>query len=60
MRCHNHNWMDNTTFEFPRTGFWLFHIIGGAALFIMGMRFAMRRAPLSFAAYRFLRMLTRR
>jgi hypothetical protein len=57
---HNENWVDDTTLEFPRTGFWVVHAVGAMLFFFMGMRFAVRRAPMSLMAYRFLRMLTHR
>jgi hypothetical protein len=57
---YNENWIDDTPLEFPRTGFWLVHVIGAVMLFALGMRFAVRRAPLSIMAYRFMRMLKRR
>ncbi len=58
---HNHeNWVDDTTLEFPRTGFWLLHVIGAVAVFMLGMRFAVHRAPVSIMAYRLLRMLRHR
>lgn len=60
MGHHNENWIDDTTLEFPRAGFWLVHTLGAAAVFMLGMRFAVRRAPLSIMAYRFLRMLRHR
>lgn len=57
---YHDNIVDDTTLEFPRTGFWLIHILGGVLIFFMGMRFAVRRAPLSLMAYRFLRLLSHR
>lgn len=54
------SWTDDGAFGISRTGFWLLHIIVGAGLFLLGMRFAMRRAPLSIMAYRLLRVLNRR
>jgi hypothetical protein len=57
---YHENWVDDTTLEFPRTGFWLIHLIGAAAIFMLGMRFAVHRAPLSIMAYRFMRMLRQR
>jgi hypothetical protein len=48
--------MDNSL-EFPHGGFWFVHIIGIFALFIMGMRFAVRRAPIPIMLFRFFRML---
>ncbi|WP_040683289.1 hypothetical protein [Thermosinus carboxydivorans] len=46
MGYHNNNWIDDTVWEFPRTGFWLIHILGAAFVFLAGMRFALRRAPI--------------
>jgi len=60
MGYHNENWIDDTTLEFPRTGFWFLHVIGAVAIFFLGMRYAAKRAPLSLMAYRFIRMLTQR
>lgn len=60
MGQYHENFIDDTTLEFPRTGFWFLHILGGALIFFMGMRFAVRRAPLSIMAYRFLRLLSHR
>ncbi|HMM21917.1 MAG TPA: hypothetical protein PKA10_14455 [Selenomonadales bacterium] len=60
MRHCRDNWIAGTTLEFPRTGFWVVHVIGVALVFLLGMRFAVRRVPLSFAAYRLIRMLSRR
>ncbi len=57
---HHDNWVDDTMLEFPRGGFWFIHVIGAVMVFFLGMRFAMRRAPLSIMAYRFLRMLRQR
>lgn len=57
MGHYNENWVDDTTLEFPRTGFWFLHVLGAVAIFFLGMRFAVRRAPLSLMAFRFLRML---
>lgn len=52
--CRHGNWLDDTTMEFPQSGFWIIHVISGIALFALGMRFAIRRAPLPFVAYRML------
>lgn len=60
MGQYHENWVDDTTLEFPRTGFWLLHVIGAVAIFFLGMRFAVRRAPLSLMAYRFMKMLMHR
>lgn len=57
MSCHHHNIFDDTTFEFPRTGFWLVHIFGACFLLLLGMRLAVRRAPLPIIAYRLFRLL---
>jgi hypothetical protein len=54
------NCIDDTPVEFPRPGFWLVHILGTALIFMLGMRFAVRRAPLSIMAYRVMRMLKSR
>lgn len=60
MGYHHENWVDDTTMEFPRTGFWLVHTVGTAMVFLLGMRFAAKRAPVSMMAYRVMRMLTQR
>lgn len=60
MGRYHENWIDNTTLEFPRTGFWFIHALGAVVIFFMGMRFAIRRAPISLMAYRFMRLLTQR
>lgn len=60
MGQYHENWIDDTPLEFPRTGFWIVHVIGVVMLFALGMRFAVHRAPLSIMAYRFMRMLRRR
>jgi hypothetical protein len=54
------NWIEDTTMEFPRTGFWLVHVISAVMIFFLGMRFAVRRAPFSLVAYRVMRMLMHR
>lgn len=59
MGCYHDNWVDDTTIEFPRTGFWIIHAIGAAAIFFMGMRFAVRRIPLPLMTYRMVRRLMR-
>lgn len=51
----NDNWIDDTVLEFPRTWFWITHVIGALAIFILGMRFAIQRAPIPMVAYRLLR-----
>ncbi|MBP2654349.1 MAG: hypothetical protein H6Q73_1918 [Firmicutes bacterium] len=60
MGQYNENWIDDTSLEFPRGGFWLVHILGAVVIFFLGMRFAVRRTPFSLIAYRMLRMLTHR
>lgn len=60
MGQYNENWIDDTPMEFPRAGFWVTHILGIALVFMLGMRFAVRRAPLSIMAYRLLRRLNPR
>jgi len=58
--CQHENWFDDTTMEFPRFGFWVIHVISCIVLFVLGMRFALRRVPLPFVAYRLLcRMIHR-
>ena len=57
MSCHHNNLIDNTTFEFPRTGFWIVHILGGLFLITLGMKLAVRRAPIPLLAYRIFKML---
>lgn len=57
MSCHHNNLIDDTTLEFPRTGFWIVHAIGAFFLVLLGMRLAVRRAPLPIIAYRLLKML---
>lgn len=55
MSCQNGNLFDDTALEFPKTGFWILHVIASFLFFVLGMRFAFRRAPLPFVAYRILR-----
>ena len=57
MSCHHNNLIDDTTFEFPRTGFWIVHILGGLFLVLLGMRMAVRRAPIPIIAYRLFKLL---
>jgi hypothetical protein len=57
---YNQNWIDDTPLEFPRTGFWLVHVIGAVLIFFMGMQFAVRRVPFSLMAYRFMRTMMHR
>lgn len=56
----NKNLFDNTVMEFPRTGFWIIHGVASLLVFVLGMRFAFRHAPLPFVAYRILRRVMRR
>lgn len=58
--CRHENWLDNTTMEFPRLGFWVVHAISIFVVFVLGMRYAVRRAPLPFVAYRLLRRMMHR
>lgn len=51
------NWIDDTVLEFPRTMFWMIHVIGTVIIFILGMRFAFNRVPVPMVAYRLLRRL---
>jgi len=55
MSCHRNNMFDDTTFEFPRIGFWLIHVLGAFFLLLFGMRLAVRRMPLPIIAYRLLK-----
>lgn len=59
MGFYNDNIFDDTTFEFPRTGFWLIHLLGASIVFYMGMRFALRKCPFSRLGYRLVRMFIR-
>lgn len=58
--CQHENWLDDTAMEFPRFGFRIIYVIIGIVLFVLGMRFALRRMPLSFLAYRLLRRMIHR
>ncbi len=58
MGHYSKNIVDDTFIEFPRAGFWLIHVVGSTALFLLGMRFAIRKAPMSILAYRMIRRLT--
>ena len=57
MGIKNENWVDDTVWEFGRLGFWLVHLIGIGMLFFMGMRFAVRKAPIPIILYRMLRTM---
>ena len=52
--------IDDTVLAFPRSLFWLIHVIGPVIIFVLGMRFAIQRAPVSMVAYRLLRRLMER
>jgi len=58
--CQNENLFDNTVMEFPKAGFWIIHVVAPLLVFILGMRFAFRHAPLPFVSYRILRRVMRR
>lgn len=58
MGFYHDSWLDDTTMEFPRMGFWLLHIFGTMAVFYLGMRFAMHRYPW-IKMFKFMRRLTR-
>lgn len=60
MGCRHDNWIDDTTMEFPRLGFWIIHVISSILLFGLGMRFALRRAPIPFVVFRLLRRMMHR
>ncbi|MBP2662443.1 MAG: hypothetical protein H6Q71_391 [Firmicutes bacterium] len=57
MNYYHRNVFDDTTLEFPRIGFWLVHVLGGMFLVLIGMRMAVRRAPIPLIAYRLFKML---
>lgn len=57
MSCRHKNLVDDTTMEFPRTGFWIVHVLGAMFLVSLGMRLAVRRMPLPIIAYRLFKML---
>ncbi|MDF2570776.1 MAG: hypothetical protein K0R55_2380 [Sporomusa sp.] len=57
MSCYRNNFFDDTTFSFPRTGFWIVHFFGSLFLILLGMRLAVRRAPLPIMAYRLFKLL---
>jgi|GEM_PF-938976 hypothetical protein len=54
------NLFDDTIMKFPGSCFWIIHVIVSLLFFILGMRFAFRRAPLPFVAYRILRRVMRK
>jgi len=58
--CRHENWLDDTTMEFPRFGFWIIHVISGIVIFSLGMRYVLRRVPVPFVAYRLLRRMIHR
>jgi hypothetical protein len=57
---YKQNIVDDTTLEFGRAGFWVLHAVGTAALFLMGMRFAVKKAPAPVLAYHLLRRAMRK
>lgn len=57
MSCHHNNIFDDTTFAFPRTGFWIMHILGALFFLLLGMRLAIRRATVPVVAYRLFKLL---
>lgn len=61
MGYHRENMVDDTTWEFPGKGFWIVHVLGSLFIFLLGMRFAARRAPLGpLLIFRVLNMLRER
>jgi len=54
------NSIDDTSLEFPRSLFWIIYVIGSMIIFVLGMRFAIQRAPVSMVDYRLLRRLMER
>ncbi|MCM0759150.1 hypothetical protein M7775_11300 [Sporomusa sphaeroides DSM 2875] len=57
MLCHQNNLMGESTLAFPRTGFWIVHILGGLFLISLGMRLVVRKAPVPLLVYRLFKML---
>lgn len=57
MSCYRNNSTDISAFEFPRTGFWIVHILGGLFFISLGMRLAVRKAPIPLLVYRLFKML---
>lgn len=61
MNCDHDDLLEGTTWEFPHTGFWLVHTIAPLLIFMLGARFAARRAPvLPLVAWRIIKMLRQR
>ena len=58
--CQHGNWLDDTTLEFPRFGFWIIHVISCIIIFVLGMKFVLGRVPLPFLAYRLLHRMIHR
>ena len=57
MLYHQNNLMADSTFAFPRTGFWIMHIVGGLFLISLGMKLVVRKAPVPLLVYRLFKML---
>lgn len=47
----------NTVLKFPRAAFWIIHILGPLFFVSLGLRLAIRKAPLPIIAYRLIKML---
>jgi len=47
----------STALKFPRTAFWIVHIFGSLFLVSLGLRLALRKAPIPIIAYRLIKML---
>lgn len=43
MLYHDKNVFNNTTFEFPHGGFWILHVLGILAVFVLGVKLGWRR-----------------
>ncbi|CQR74190.1 hypothetical protein SOV_23170 [Sporomusa ovata DSM 2662] len=57
MKCDHRNLLKNTSLEFPRTGFWMVHVLGAMFLVLFGMRLAVRNASIPIIAYRLFKRL---
>lgn len=57
MNCNHRNLLKNTTLKFPRTGFWMMHVLGAMFLVLFGMRLAVRKASIPIIAYRLFKRL---
>ncbi|MBP2635696.1 MAG: hypothetical protein H6Q72_1603 [Firmicutes bacterium] len=55
MRCYENNL--NSVLKFPRAAFWIVHILGSLFFVSLGLRLALRKAPLPIIAYRLIKML---